>query len=194
MADGDRAAVDVQLLGVDAEPVAAVDHLHGEGFVQLPQVDVARPSGRGASSSLGTANTGPMPISSGSQPATAKPRKTPLRLDAERLGPLARHQQRRPMRRRRVATSCPAVTVPWPLFGSKYGLSARSPSSVVSGRLHSSVSHSVLFLANDLAGLLVENAARHLHRREFFLEEAFLLGARRALLARQRSTRPALRG
>src|SRR5439155_654828 len=32
----------------------------------------------------------------------------------------------------------PAVTVPWPLFGSKYGLSASSPSSVVSGRLHSS--------------------------------------------------------
>ena len=27
--------------------------------------------------SLGIANTGPMPISSGSQPATAKPRKTP---------------------------------------------------------------------------------------------------------------------
>jgi hypothetical protein len=26
---------------------------------------------------LGTANTGPMPISSGSQPATAKPRKMP---------------------------------------------------------------------------------------------------------------------
>ena len=28
-------------------------------------------------STLGTANTGPMPISSGSQPATAKPRKRP---------------------------------------------------------------------------------------------------------------------
>ena len=28
-------------------------------------------------SSFGTANTGPMPISSGSQPATAKPRKMP---------------------------------------------------------------------------------------------------------------------
>jgi hypothetical protein len=34
----------------------------------------------------------------------------------------------------------PAVTVPWPLVGSKCGLSAANPSSVVSGRLHSSCS------------------------------------------------------
>ena len=37
-------------------------------------------------SSLGTANTGPMPISSGSQPATAKPRKMPSGLQAALLG------------------------------------------------------------------------------------------------------------
>ena len=30
----------LSLSWVDAEPVAAVDHLHGEGFVQFPQVDV----------------------------------------------------------------------------------------------------------------------------------------------------------
>src|SRR5690606_38150853 len=40
MADGDRAAVDVQALVRDPEPVAAVEHLDGEGFVQLPEVDV----------------------------------------------------------------------------------------------------------------------------------------------------------
>ena len=110
-------------------------------------------------SSFGTANTGPMPISSGSQPATAKPRKTPLGLTPSAWA-----------RSRDISSatdapseSCdelPAVTVPWPLFGSKYGLSDRSPSIVVSGRLHSSVSIGVLFLADDLAGLLVENAAR----------------------------------
>ncbi len=40
MTQGDRAAVHVQAVGRDAELVAAVQHLHGEGFVQLPQVDV----------------------------------------------------------------------------------------------------------------------------------------------------------
>src|SRR5262249_50725445 len=40
VADGDGAAVDVVLLGVDAEPVAAVEALHGKGLVELPEVDV----------------------------------------------------------------------------------------------------------------------------------------------------------
>ena len=40
MADGDRAAVDVEAIVRNAERVAAVDHLHGERLVQLPEVDV----------------------------------------------------------------------------------------------------------------------------------------------------------
>ena len=40
VADRDRAAVDVVLLGVDAEGVAAVEALAREGFVELPEVDV----------------------------------------------------------------------------------------------------------------------------------------------------------
>src|SRR5688572_20209161 len=40
VADGDGAAVDVVLLRVDAQLVAAVEALAGEGLVQLPQVDV----------------------------------------------------------------------------------------------------------------------------------------------------------
>src|SRR4029077_8816050 len=40
MADRDRAAVDVELFRVDAELVAAVDHLHGKSFVELPKIDV----------------------------------------------------------------------------------------------------------------------------------------------------------
>ena len=40
VADRDRAAVDVELLHRDAELVAAVEHLHGERLVQLPQADV----------------------------------------------------------------------------------------------------------------------------------------------------------
>src|SRR5665213_2635663 len=40
MADGDRAAVDVVLLRIDAEGVAGIEALAGEGFVQFPEVDV----------------------------------------------------------------------------------------------------------------------------------------------------------
>src|SRR5271165_612909 len=40
VADRDRAAVDVELVVVDTELVAAVDHLHGEGLVELPEADV----------------------------------------------------------------------------------------------------------------------------------------------------------
>src|SRR3954468_18523771 len=37
MADRDRAAIDVDLFRIDAELVAAVQHLHGEGLVQFPE-------------------------------------------------------------------------------------------------------------------------------------------------------------
>ena len=43
VAHGDGAAVDVEAIARNAQLVAAVDHLHGEGFVEFPQVDVARP-------------------------------------------------------------------------------------------------------------------------------------------------------
>ncbi len=45
--------------------------------------------------------------------------------------------------------------------------------------------HVAVFLAGDLAGLLVHDAAHDLHRRDLFLEEAVLLGPRGALLAHQ---------
>ena len=40
VADRDRAAVDVERVVRDAELVAAVEHLHRERLVQLPEVDV----------------------------------------------------------------------------------------------------------------------------------------------------------
>ena len=43
MSDGDAAAVDVVLLVVDAELIAAVDALRRERFVQFPEVDVVLP-------------------------------------------------------------------------------------------------------------------------------------------------------
>src|SRR5690606_7450417 len=43
MPDRECGTVDVQELVRDAEPVPAVDHLHGEGLVQLPEPDVIHP-------------------------------------------------------------------------------------------------------------------------------------------------------
>ncbi len=42
----DRAAVNVEFFRVDAQAVAAIDHLDGEGFVQFPKIDIARFAGR----------------------------------------------------------------------------------------------------------------------------------------------------
>ena len=69
-------------------------------------------------SSFGTANTGPMPISSGSQPATARPRKAPSGLRPARSASFASisTQAEAP------SESCealPAVTnLPAPITGS----------------------------------------------------------------------------
>ena len=40
MADGDRTAIDIIPLGIDAEPVSAIESLNGERLVELPQTDV----------------------------------------------------------------------------------------------------------------------------------------------------------
>src|ERR1700742_2783303 len=40
MADRNRAAVDVELVGIDAELVAAIDHLDRKGFIEFPEIDV----------------------------------------------------------------------------------------------------------------------------------------------------------
>src|SRR6266481_3632932 len=40
MTDRDRAAVDIVLLGIDAELVARIQTLAGEGLVQFPEVDI----------------------------------------------------------------------------------------------------------------------------------------------------------
>src|ERR1700704_1623294 len=40
MADRDRAAIDVELVGFDAKLVAAIDHLNRIGLVELPEIDI----------------------------------------------------------------------------------------------------------------------------------------------------------
>ena len=74
VADRDRAAVDVELVVRDAEPVAAIDAPGRRTPRSIPtrsMSSILRPC---CSNSLGTAKTGPIPISSGAQPATAMPR------------------------------------------------------------------------------------------------------------------------
>ena len=38
---GDGAAVDIQPVHRDPEPIRAVENLHGKGLIQLPKIDVA---------------------------------------------------------------------------------------------------------------------------------------------------------
>jgi hypothetical protein len=93
------------------------------------------------------ANTGPMPISSGWQPATAQPLKAPSGCRPRRSASLAS-----------ISTTAAAPSLSWlalpavtHLPGPLTGCSLARPSSVVSGRLHSSRSTVV----DDRLGALV---------------------------------------
>jgi hypothetical protein len=70
VADGDGAAVDVDLAGVPAHFLVDGAGLGGEGFVDLEQVQVGRlPAG--ALPAPCAAGTGPMPMMDGSRPLVA---------------------------------------------------------------------------------------------------------------------------
>ena len=134
MADRDRAAVDVQLLGIDAELVAAVDHLHGERFVQLPQVDVVDPEAVRSRAAAARRTPGRCPSRPARSRRPQKPRKTPSGCRPRFSASFAS-----------ITTQIEAPSENWlalPAVMScrlaRTGLSAASPSSVVSGRLPSS--------------------------------------------------------
>ena len=61
VAEGDRAAVDVEALLVDPELADAGEDLGGEGLVELDQVDLVEPEAGGARA-RGIASTGPIPM------------------------------------------------------------------------------------------------------------------------------------
>src|SRR6516225_7914838 len=84
----------------------------------------------------GTANTGPMPISSGSQPATAKPRKMPIGLTL-RLAASVSDMSTQAEAPSESWLALPAV-MNW--SSPRTGLSLARPSKLVSGRLPSSFS------------------------------------------------------
>ena len=62
MAEGDRAAVDVELLLVDAELADAGEDLGGEGLVDLDQVDLVELEAGVGRARFGIASTGPIPM------------------------------------------------------------------------------------------------------------------------------------
>ena len=105
MADGDGAAVDVEPVVGDAELVAAVDHLHREGLVQLPQADVVdleagaleQPRHREH-----RADAHLVGLAAGDREAA----EDAERLEAALLGQLARSSPRTPRRRRRTGWRC----------------------------------------------------------------------------------------
>ena len=157
-----------------AEPVAAVDHLRREGFVQLPDVDVV--------------DLEPVLLE--------QLRHREHRTDAHLVGlaagdrVAAEHEAaargRAPARASLDITSVadapsdscdelPAVTEPCPLVVSNAGGSFASPSSVVSARLHSSRSTVTVFLADRSPVFLSSTARRTVHRRDLAGEEAVLL-------------------
>src|SRR5262249_23344635 len=94
VADRDRAPVRVELLRVDAEPVAAVDDLGGEGLVQLDDVDVLELHA-GVFEQLrhgeDRADSHLVGLAAGEHAAA----EDPERPDAERLRALGGHDQRR---------------------------------------------------------------------------------------------------
>ena len=72
MAERDRAAVDVDLVAIEAELLLDGEILRGERLVDLDEIDVVERQAWPSSSTLRVAGAGPMPISVGSTPTVAQ--------------------------------------------------------------------------------------------------------------------------
>ena len=180
MADRDRAAVDVQLLVGDAELVAAIKHLHGEGLVQLPQVDVVHLEPE-ALQQLGDridrTDAHLVGLAAGHDQSL---------VDAERLqAPLGGFGVAHDHRGRGAVGELARIAGGDPLVGPHHRLQLGEAFLVrvgtvafVLGELHRLLRH--------LVGVLVGDQHRGLHRHDLVVELAGLLGRRRAELALQR--------
>src|ERR1051326_495206 len=94
VADRDRAAVRVELLGVDAEPIAAVDHLRGERLVQLDDVDLVEAHAVDLQELRHREHRADAHLVRLARREDAAPEDAE-RPDAERLGALGGHDERR---------------------------------------------------------------------------------------------------
>ena len=132
MAERDRAAVDVDLLAIQAELLLDGEVLRRERFVDFDQVDVGEREAGASPARRAIAGAGPMPMIAGSTPTVAHAGEP-----ADRLRGRA---PSRPSRDARISAAppstmplaLPAVTVP--SFENAVG-SLASPSIVVSGRM-----------------------------------------------------------
>ena len=102
----DRPAVDVEPIHRNARADRGSRPPATRTPRSVPTGRCRRPSGPCVLSSLGTANTGPMPISSGSQPGDGVAAEDEQRLHAERLARSRASSRPSPTRRRTAATSC----------------------------------------------------------------------------------------
>ena len=102
MADRDRAAVDVDARGIEAQLAHARDGLGGERLVELDQIQIGGGDAGARERLSRVAGIGPRPISFGSTPATADATKraSGRRARAETREPVGRRQQHAPPRRR----------------------------------------------------------------------------------------------
>ena len=106
MAERDRAAVDVEPIGIDRQ-LAQARPAPARRTPRSARRDRSdRASARRSFSALRTAGTGPMPKRSGSTPAVAKATKRASGCEAALLRAARPTSRRRPPRRRSSATSC----------------------------------------------------------------------------------------
>ncbi len=94
MADGNRSAIHVEFVHGDAEPVAAIDDLDGESFVEFPEVDVFDFQSL-ALEQLGHGEDGADAHFIGLATGDLKAAENQFVGDAEFVGALARHEQGR---------------------------------------------------------------------------------------------------
>ena len=175
MADRDRAAVGVQAIHRHAEPIAAVDDLRRERFVQLPHVDVVHLQPvllQQLRHGEDRTDAHLVRLAAGDRVAAEHEQ----RLQAERLRAIARHHERgrRAVRQLRRVAGRDAARAARGVEDRRQLLQAfeRGVGAVALVALDARV-----LLADLLAGLLVEDGAR----------------APRSARSRRRRTRPAAR-
>ncbi len=179
MADGDGAAADVVLLIVDFQPVAAVQALRGEGFVELPQIDVGHLQPVGLEQLRYREHRADAHFIRFATGHGESAEERPWR-EAQLDGLVQAHHQRHG----RAIGQLRRVTGGDRTILGEYRLEARQAFQRGIGAIAViAVNHA--FVLGAHAGLLVLGEIAHVHRHDLVGEQARRLGAGGALLALQ---------
>src|SRR6266481_1858057 len=184
MTNRNGSTVDVEFLRINAQPVTAVNHLHGKGFIQLPHVDIIHlQAGPLQQLRNGEDRTDAhfIRIASGNLEAA----KNELVRNAQLIGALAGHQQRdRSSIRELRRVSCRYASLAAGLIKMRLQSQQAFEGSI---RTVALVFICVdFFFADDLAGLFIEQGFRRAHGSDLALEKSLLLRPRCPLLAQKR--------